>query len=160
MEYKRMIMKIKSIHRFVRGIYLVVWLLGMFGTAAAGDVVITHATIVTVTGGTVENGTLLIQGDRIAALGTDVDVPPGVEIIDARGLYVYPGMIDATTSLGLYEVGAVRATVDASEMGTYNPHIEAAIAINRGVSPMVLEESLKIFLSPKERQQAETAATE
>jgi chemotaxis protein MotA len=33
--------------------------------------------------------------------------------------------------------------------------VEAAIAINRGVSPMVLEESLKIFLSPKGRQQAE-----
>ena len=29
--------------------------------------------------------------------------------------------------------------------------VEAAIAINRGVSPMVLEESLKIFLSPKNR---------
>ncbi len=123
-------MKIKSIHRFRRGIFLVVWLLGMLGTAAAGDVVITNATLVTVTGGTVENGTLLIQDDRIVALGTDVDVPPGVEVIDARGLYVYPGMIDATTSLGLYEVGAVRATVDASEMGTYNPHIEAAVAIN------------------------------
>jgi len=123
-------MKIKSIHRFRRGIFLVVWLLGMLGTAAAGDVAITNATLVTVTGGTVENGTLLIQGDRITALGTDVDVPPGVEVIDARGLCVYPGMIDATTSLGLYEVGAVRATVDASEMGTYNPHIEAAVAIN------------------------------
>ncbi len=34
--------------------------------------------------------------------------------------------------------------------------VEAAIAINRGVSPMVLEESLKIFLSPKERQLSET----
>jgi chemotaxis protein MotA len=30
--------------------------------------------------------------------------------------------------------------------------LEAAIAINRGVSPMVLEESLKIFLSPKNRE--------
>jgi len=35
--------------------------------------------------------------------------------------------------------------------------VEAAIAINRGVSPMVLEESLKIFLTPKERQKAITA---
>ena len=123
-------MKIKPIKHHIRSFYLAVWLLGMFGVAAAGDVAITNATIVTVTGETIENGTLLIQDDRIAALGTDVDIPAGVEVIDARGLFVYPGMIDASTTLGLYEVGAVSATVDASEMGTYNPHIEAAVAIN------------------------------
>ena len=37
--------------------------------------------------------------------------------------------------------------------------MEAAIAINRGVSPMVLEESLKIFLSPKERDKSEPEAS-
>lgn len=37
--------------------------------------------------------------------------------------------------------------------------VEGAIAINRGVSPMVLEESLKIFLSPREREQPESAET-
>lgn len=99
-------------------------------TAFAGDVAITNATLVTVTGETIENGTLLIRGDRIVDLGADVTVPPGVEVIDAEGLFVYPGMIDASSALGLYEVGAVRATVDVFEMGTYNPHIKAEVALN------------------------------
>jgi imidazolonepropionase-like amidohydrolase len=106
-------------------------LIAMFVTTAfAGDIAIINATLVTVTGETIENGTLLIRGDRIVDLGADVAVPPSVEIIDAEGLFVYPGMIDASSALGLYEVGAVRATVDVYEMGTYNPHIKAEVALN------------------------------
>lgn len=45
--------------------------------------------------GTIEAGTLLIRDGRIAAVGRDVAVPAGAEVIDARGRYVIPGIVDA-----------------------------------------------------------------
>lgn len=103
--------------------------MGAFG-AESGKVAIRNATIVTVTGETIQNGTLVIENGKIAALGTDVAIPMDTEVIDGTGLFVYPGMIDAATSLGLYEVGSVSATVDAYEIGTYLPHVRADVALN------------------------------
>jgi imidazolonepropionase-like amidohydrolase len=45
--------------------------------------------------GTIEKGTLLIRGGRIAAIGTDVQVAAGIPVLDATGRYVIPGIIDA-----------------------------------------------------------------
>jgi imidazolonepropionase-like amidohydrolase len=61
---------------------------------AANDVAITHATILTITHGTIQNGTVLIHDGKIAAVGTDVAVPGGAQVIDATGKYVMPGIID------------------------------------------------------------------
>ncbi|WP_411768290.1 amidohydrolase family protein [Winogradskyella sp. A3E31] len=54
----------------------------------------------------------------------------GMEVIDASGKHVYPGFIIANGTLGLAEVNSVKASVDLSEMGTYNPHIRSIIAYN------------------------------
>lgn len=62
---------------------------------AAQDVAITNATILTVTNGTIENGTVVVQDGLITAVGADVDIPSGVEVIDAQGGYIMPGIIDA-----------------------------------------------------------------
>lgn len=99
-------------------------------SAVNGSYAIKNATIITVTGRRIEKGIIVIQGDIITSLGNNVTIPENAEVIDASGLYVYPGMIDAATSLGLYEVGAVAATVDGYEIGTYNPHIQAHVAMN------------------------------
>jgi imidazolonepropionase-like amidohydrolase len=53
-----------------------------------------------------------------------------VERIDASGKYVYPGLIDAGTGLGLQEAGGMDGAVDNFELGPYNPHIEAYIGID------------------------------
>jgi len=45
--------------------------------------------------GTIEDGTVLVRDGRIAAVGRDVAVPAGARIVDARGRYVMPGIIDA-----------------------------------------------------------------
>ena len=59
-------------------------------------------------------------------------VPSGAQTIDARGLTVYPGMMDAGTSLGLVEVGqGANGTVDTSEVGELNPNAKAIIAVNQ-----------------------------
>ena len=89
-----------------------------------------NATIIPVTGNVIENGTLIIKGNQIVDVGRNVDVPPGTKEIDCSGLYVYPGMINAMSTLGLSEIGAVPVTNDANEVGTYNAHLKAIVAVN------------------------------
>ena len=64
---------------------------------------ITNARIVTVTGQTIEKGTVVVRNGLIAAVGTNVSAPADARVIDATGLTVYPGLIDAGTSLGIPE---------------------------------------------------------
>jgi imidazolonepropionase-like amidohydrolase len=100
-------------------------------TGRAATFAIVNARIVTVSGAVIENGTLVIQDGRIAAVGAGVSVPSGAERIDAKGLSVYPGMIDAATNLGLIEIGqGANATVDIAETGTMNANAKAILAVN------------------------------
>lgn len=97
----------------------------------AGTFAITNARIVTVSGAAIENGTILIQDGKIAAVGTTVSVPSGAERIDGKGLTVYPGMIDAGTSLGLAEIPlGANATMDVAEVGDNNANAKAITGIN------------------------------
>lgn len=98
--------------------------------AQQNDYAITGGTVVTVTGSTIPNGTVLIQDGLITAVGTNVTIPPGIERIDATGKFVYPGLIDAGTGLGLQEAGGMAGPVDNFELGPYNPHIEAYIGVD------------------------------
>ncbi len=100
-------------------------------TGRAGSFAIVGARIVTVSGATIENGTVVIQNGKITAVGAGSNVPSGVERIDGRGLTVYPGMIDAATNLGLVEIGqGVNASVDIAEAGTMNANAKAIIGLN------------------------------
>lgn len=93
--------------------------------------VIRNARIVTVSGADIDNGTLVISGGLITAVGASASVPAGAQEIDARGLTVYPGMIDVGTNMGLVEVSAgARGTVDTQELGDMNPNIAALWSIN------------------------------
>ena len=90
---------------------------------------ITHAKIFTLAGNTIEDGTLIIRDGKIAAVGANVEIPSGVQVIDGKGLQVYPGLFDPITQMGLREIGAVSATVDATETGNFNPDVVAATAV-------------------------------
>src|SRR3954463_966336 len=84
-------------------------------TGRTGTFAITNARIVTVSGATIENGTVIIQDGKIAAVGANVSIPAGAEKIDGKGLSVYPGMIDAGTNLGLAEIPlGVNASMDVA----------------------------------------------
>jgi imidazolonepropionase-like amidohydrolase len=96
--------------------------------------VIRGARIVTVGGAEVESGSIVVSQGRIAAVGSSVSAPAGAQEIDARGLTVFPGMIDLGTNMGLLEVPAVGATVDTQELGEMNPNIAAVWSINPGSS--------------------------
>jgi imidazolonepropionase-like amidohydrolase len=99
-------------------------------TQPANIYAITHAKIFTLVGSPIEDGTLVIRDGKIAAVGTNVEIPTGAQVIDAKGLQVYPGLFDPITQMGLREIGAVSATVDSSETGSYNPDVAAATAVS------------------------------
>ena len=62
---------------------------------------ITNARIVTVSGATIEKGTVVIRDGLIESVGADVKAPADAQVFDGTGLTVYPGFVDALTSLGL-----------------------------------------------------------
>jgi len=70
-------------------------------TANAQSYAITNAKIVTVSGATIDKGTIVIRDGLISAVGASIATPADVQVIDATGLTVYPGFIDALTNLGL-----------------------------------------------------------
>jgi imidazolonepropionase-like amidohydrolase len=90
---------------------------------------ITHAKIFTVSGAPIDDGTLVIRDGKIVAVGANVEAPAGAQVIDGKGLQVYPGLFDAVTQMGLSEISAVSATVDSAETGPYNPDVVAATAV-------------------------------
>jgi imidazolonepropionase-like amidohydrolase len=100
-------------------------------TGRAGTFAIVGARIVTVSGATIENGTVVISGGKITAVGANVSIPSGAERIDGKGLSVFPGMIDAATNMGLAEItGAVAGSVDLVEVGTINANTKAIKGIH------------------------------
>lgn len=93
-------------------------------------VLIRNATIHPVTAPPIERGSILIEGGVIRAVGAEVAAPQGAAVIDATGLHVYPGFIDAGTQVGLTEISSVRGTNDVTEIGDLNPNARAAVAVN------------------------------
>ena len=72
--------------------------------------------LLTITHGVIENGVVVMQNGRIAAVGgAGTAIPAGAKVIDVTGMTVYPGLIDSETHLGLTEVSADRMTNDELE---------------------------------------------
>jgi imidazolonepropionase-like amidohydrolase len=62
---------------------------------------ITNARIVTVSGPAIDRGTVVVRDGLIAAVGANVTTPADARVIDGTGLTVYPGIVDANTTLGI-----------------------------------------------------------
>ncbi len=108
---------------------------GLFSIAALGqadktDYAIVGGKVFTLAGAPLENATVLLHDGKIAAVGTSIQVPAGAQVIDAKGLEVYPGLFDPVTQVGLEEVSAVRATVDVADLGVFRPELIAATAVH------------------------------
>ena len=65
------------------------------------DYALTNVRIVTAPGKVIERGTVVTRDGRIVAVGANVPIPAGVVKMDLSGHTVYPGLIDAATSIGL-----------------------------------------------------------
>lgn len=91
---------------------------------------LTGGTVHTVSGGTLENATVLIDAGRITAVGTGIAVPADATVWNCTGKQVYPGFIAANTQLGLIEIGTIEGSNDTQETGNVNPNIRAEIMFN------------------------------
>jgi imidazolonepropionase-like amidohydrolase len=106
-------------------------LVSLLTAALAQDtILIRNAYIHPGVGEEIPSGSVLIQGGKIAGVGAKLAAPKGATVIDAKGLHLYPGMINSATNIGLSEIGAVRETNDVSELGDFNPQLRALIAVN------------------------------
>ena len=104
--------------------------------AGAQTIAITGGRVHPVSGPVIENGTVLIRGGRIAAVGANVTVPADAQRIDAAGKWVTPGLIAGATALGVVEVGAVNNTVDVSARQQPGNGIQAAFTVWAGINPL------------------------
>ncbi|MDW8131392.1 MAG: amidohydrolase family protein [Bryobacterales bacterium] len=112
-------------------ILLAVWIAcSSLALAAENSFLLRGATIHPVTAPAIPNGMLLVKDGIIAEVGAKIAPPRGVRVIEARGLHVYPGLIDSGTHLGLAEISSVRETVDTTEIGDFNPQLRAIIAVH------------------------------
>lgn len=94
-------------------------------------IAITNGTILTITQGTIESGTILVEGGRIVALGQGVVIPQDAEVYDAQGKIVMPGMIDAHCHVGLWAEGVGWDHSDGNEMtDPVTPHLRALDAVH------------------------------
>lgn len=93
-------------------------------------VVIKNATVHTGEGTVIENATIIMENGKITALGKEVKIPAGAEVIDAAGKHIYPGLVLPSSNLGLVEISSVKATNDEREIGDMNPNIRSIVAYN------------------------------
>ena len=92
--------------------------------AQSRAVAIRGGTVLPVSGPAIPNGTVVFENGKITAVGANVTIPAGAEIVDASGKYVMPGIVDAMTSLGF-------APTDLNEPGNaYTPELRAIEAFN------------------------------
>ena len=84
------------------------------------------------TGDVLKDAAIGLRNGKIDFVGfaQDADRARYDEVIMAHGQHVYPGFIAPNSTLGLQEIGAVRATRDDRETGTFKPHVRSVIAFN------------------------------
>ena len=99
---------------------------GSYITPTPKEVLIRNGTILTITKGTIKNGSVLIRDGKIAAVGTNLAASPQARIIDATGKFVMPGIIDA------------------------HSHMASGGGINEGSSPVTPQVKLEDFIDDED----------
>lgn len=111
----------------IRALFLVSLLAN--AQAAADSILLRGATIHTVSQGTLARGDVLIRDGKIAAVAASIDEKAD-RTLDLKGLHLFPGLVSASTDLGLVEIAGVRASVDDRETGEFTPEVESWLAVN------------------------------
>ena len=96
-------------------------------------VAITGGKLLTITHGTIDNGVVVIENGKIVAVGAtgSVKVPANAQVVDAKGMTVYPGLIDSESHLGLTEIEADKMTNDLVETSDeIMPHMHVSDAFH------------------------------
>ena len=119
---------------------------------------IVGATLYTGTGEKIDNATLLMKDGKIESVGVGLAAPGGYTVINAKGKWITPGIIDAHSHLGVYASPGVQATSDGNEATAPNtaevwaehsiwPQDEGFNAVRRGgvTSLLILPGSANLF---------------
>ncbi|MBZ4664118.1 MAG: amidohydrolase [Caloramator sp.] len=94
-------------------------------------ILIKNGTVLTMAGKVIENGCVLVDGSKIKYVGEEKEFDGDVEVIDAKGGYIMPGMIDAHCHLGMWEDGVGFEGADGNEAtDPITPHLRAIDGIN------------------------------
>lgn len=125
---------------FYKIIAVFVMFLGALNTAAYAQrikpaepqsqpIVIQGATIHVGNGQVINNGSVRFEKGIITEVGSSVNTS-GAQLINASGKHVYPGIIALNTPVGLVEVNGVRASIDRTEQGLFNPEVRSLTSFN------------------------------
>jgi imidazolonepropionase-like amidohydrolase len=78
-----------------------------------------------------KGGTLVISGGKIAAIGSPgIVIPPEAQTIEMNGLDIWPGMVDAGSTIGLFEVGSLSETQDSADAAQFQPELRSSTALH------------------------------
>jgi imidazolonepropionase-like amidohydrolase len=100
----------------MRRLFAIALLMAVSGGAGAGEaLLIRNATVLTVTRGTIQDGSVLVEDGKIAAVGQNLSAPAGANVVDASGKFLMPGMIDCHSHTAI-EGGVNEGTVSDSSM--------------------------------------------
>jgi imidazolonepropionase-like amidohydrolase len=100
--------------------------------AGAAPVAITNATLHTISGAVIPNGTLVFDNGKIISVGAGLSAPAGATVIDAKGQPVTPGLINSFTRLGVLEVEQIKSTDDSD---ADSPFFSAGFDVAPGINP-------------------------
>jgi len=82
---------------------------------ASAPTLIRNTTILTGTGEEIAGGSILMSDGKITEIGSNIGVPAGATVIDGRGKFVTPGIIDIHSHLGVYPSPGIQSTSDGNE---------------------------------------------
>ncbi len=101
--------------------------------ALARPVAFINARILTATAaGEIPNGTVIVEGGKITALGPEISPPSDAEIIDAQGKTITPGLVASNTSIGAVEISG---GADAAETGSGSKRVTAGYDVRYAINP-------------------------
>lgn len=98
-----------------------------------GNYAFTNANIVVNANQTIPNGTLLIKGQTIQSVGTGTAVPKGYVVIDLKGKFIYPSLVDAFSAYGIAESG--RTTAGGTRQSIFTSTKKGAYGWNEAIRP-------------------------
>ena len=120
----------------IRKILIIVYMYILFGSdqipgpKQSQSILLRNGTLHTISNGILKETDLLFEDGKITKIGKELLVASSVDIIELDGQHVYPGLISAGSTIGLQEIGAVRATRDYAETGKINPNVRANVSYN------------------------------
>ena len=84
-----------------------------------------------VSGPEIKGGTLVIAAGKIAAIGpAGTPIPPEAQTIEMSGLDIWPGMVDAGSTIGLFEIGSLAETQDSADAAQFQPELRSSTALH------------------------------